>query len=61
MKLSSVSKALAGALVTMLVAYLMKHGITLEPTVTSSLTVVVEAAVSALGGFLAVYFAPKNQ
>jgi uncharacterized protein YacL len=61
MNLSSVSKAVAGALVTMIVAYLVKHGITLEPVVTSALGTLIDALVTALAGYLAVYFAPKNK
>lgn len=59
--LSKVSKAIAGALVTMLVAYLTKHGATFEPLVLSAVNTLAEALVSALVGYFAVYWAPKNK
>lgn len=61
MELSKVSKAIAGALVTMLTAYLVKHGVTLEPVVINAISTLAEALVTALVGYLAVYFAPKNK
>lgn len=61
MNVSAVSKAIAGAIITTLVAYLMKHGITLEPVVTDSLATLLDTLLSALFGYLAVYLAPKNK
>jgi len=61
LEISKVSKALAGALVTMLMAYLVKHGVTLEPVVGDSLITLLDALFSAVAGYLAVYWAPKNK
>lgn len=57
MTIQSVSKALAGAAVTALTAFLMKNGIVLDPAVSEAVTVLVAAAI----GFAGVYFAPKNK
>lgn len=61
MEISKVSKAIAGALITMLVAYLAKHGFTLDPVVSDALQVIVTAFVTAVVGYVAVYWAPKNK
>lgn len=61
MDVSKVSKALAAALVTMLVAYLTKHGVSLNPVVTDAVGTVVDALVSAAAGFVVVWLAPKNK
>lgn len=55
--ISSVSKALAGALVSALVAYLGKHGVVLNDEVTGAVSVLV----AALLGFVVVYLSPKNK
>jgi hypothetical protein len=55
--LQTVSKALAGAFVTALVAYLGKHGVVLNDEVTGAVSVLVAAVL----GFVVVYFSPKNK
>ena len=57
MNLQSVSKALAGAVVTALVAYLAKHNVVLGDDVAGALNVLLAALV----GFVGVYLAPKNK
>ena len=57
MSVASVSKAIAGALVTALVAYLSRKGILLTPEISEAVTVLVAAAI----GFLGVYISPKNK
>lgn len=61
MDVSKVSKAVAGALVTMLVAYLAKHGLNLDPVVSDAVNTLAVALVTAAIGYVVVYFAPKNQ
>lgn len=61
MDVSKISKAVAGALVTMLVAYLAKHGLNLDPVVSDALNTLVVALATALAGYVAVYFAPRNK
>lgn len=57
MTLQSVSKAIAGALVTALVGYLARKGLVLDQSASDALVVLASAVV----GFAAVYVAPKNQ
>lgn len=57
MSLASVSKAIAGAIVTALVAYLTRKGIVLTPEISEAVTVLVAAAI----GFIGVYISPKNR
>ena len=57
MNLQTVSKALAGAVVTALVAFLVKHGVVLDAGVSEALTVLVAALI----GFAGVYLAPRNK
>jgi hypothetical protein len=55
--LQTVSKALAGALVTALVAFLVKHGVILDPSVSEAITVLIAALI----GFVVVYISPRNK
>lgn len=57
MNISAVNKAIGGAIVAALVSFLVKHGVVLDQNVSEALTVVV----SALIGFVGVYFAPRNK
>lgn len=57
MDLKAVSKAIAGALVTALVAYLSQRGIIIEPQYSDAITLLLAGAI----GFLGVYLAPKNR
>lgn len=57
MNLQSFSKALAGALVTAVVAYLAKHNVVLGSDIAGALNVLVAAAI----GFVGVYLAPRNK
>lgn len=50
------SKAIAGAIVAVLVGLLAKYGVVLTDEVNLALTVVISAAI----GFAGVYLAPKN-
>lgn len=61
MNLAPVSKAIAGAIVTALVALLAKYSIVLDPEVSSAVGVIVYAVVAAVIGYIGVYFAPKNK
>jgi hypothetical protein len=54
--LSSVSKAIAGAIVTALVAFLARHNLVLDQSINNAITVLVAAVI----GFAGVYVAPKN-
>lgn len=54
--LQTVSKALAGALVTALVAYLSRHGFAVDQNLNDALTVIISAVI----GFIGVYLAPRN-
>lgn len=56
MNLSSVSKAVAGAIVTVIVAYAARHGVTVDSSLGEALNVVLAFIV----GFVGVYIAPKN-
>jgi uncharacterized membrane protein len=61
MNLAPVSKAVAGALVTVLVGYIAKHGVTLDPLVVDAIRTIIDAILAALVGFLTVYFAKPNR
>lgn len=61
LNLSSVSKAVAGGLVTMVVALLSKYGVHPSGEVVSALGVILTAVVGYAMGHAAVYFAPKNK
>ena len=50
-------KAIGGALVAVLVAYLTKQGIIVSPELNNALELVIAAAI----GFAGVYFAPRNR
>lgn len=55
--LQTANKAIAGAIVTAVVAYLSQSGIVVDQDVSNAVVVIV----SALIGFLGVYFSPKNK
>ncbi len=55
--LQSVSKAITGALVTALVAYLAKHNVILGEEIAGALNVLIAGAL----GFLTVYISPPNK
>lgn len=61
MDLSPIYKAVAGGLVTAVVAVFARYGLPAAPEVVSALGVVVTAVVAYIAGHLAVYFAPKNR
>lgn len=61
MDLSPVSKAVAGGLVTALVAEFAHYGFQPSATTVTALGVVVTAVVAYIIGHVAVYFAPKNK
>lgn len=61
MELSKVSKAIAGALVTMLVAYLARHGVTLDPVLGDTVNTLIAELIAAAVGYVAVWLAPKNK
>lgn len=55
--LQSVSKAIAGAIVSALVAFAAKHNLVLDSSVTDAVLVLVAAVV----GFAGIWVAPKNK
>jgi hypothetical protein len=57
MNLQSISKGIAGGLVAALTAYLVKHGVILDASVSEALTVVLAFVI----GLVGVYIAPKNK
>lgn len=59
--LKTVSKAIAGAVVTAVVALMSRYGFNADETVQSALEVIVTAAIAAITGFVTVYLAPKNK
>jgi hypothetical protein len=56
--IKSVSKAIAGMVATLVVAYLAKKNIVIEG---NDVSTVVQYAVAAVLGFITVYLAPKNK
>jgi hypothetical protein len=61
MNISSVSKAIAAGVVTVILTYLAKHGMNLSPVVTDAANTLLLAVVSYVVAHAAVYFAPKNK
>lgn len=61
MEVSRVSKAIAGAVVAVIVAALAKYNITLGAEVAGALGVLIDAVAAAVIGYLVVYIAPKNR
>lgn len=55
--LQTVSKAIAGAVVAALTAFLVKHGVVLDAGVSEAITVLIAALI----GFAGVYLSPKNK
>ena len=61
MSLSAVSKAIAGAIITALVGYIAKYGVTLDPQAVEAISVLLTLGISAVAGYVTVYLAPKNK
>jgi hypothetical protein len=61
MDLSKVNKALAGALVGLVVYLLTKFHIVLDPTTNDAVTTIANAVVTAATGFLVVYWSKANK
>jgi len=61
MDLSTVSKAIAGGLGTLVVAELAKYGFHPDEVVVNALGVLETAVVSYVVGHTVVYFAPRNK
>lgn len=61
MNLLSVSKAIAGGLVAVVLTYLTKHGVNFSPIVTDAANTLLLAMVSYVVAHVAVYFAPKSK
>lgn len=59
--LSTMSKAVAGGVVSALVALAARYGLHAGPETVSALGVLVTAVVGYAAGHLAVYLAPKNK
>jgi len=55
--LQTANKAIAGAIVTAVVAYLANSGIVIDQDVSNAVIVIVSAVI----GFIGVYFSPKNK
>ena len=55
------SKAIAGAIVSIIVALFTKYGIVLTPEVADSVRVIIDVLIAALLGYIGVYLAPKNK
>lgn len=55
--LQTANKAIAGAIVTAVVAYLANSGIVLDQELSEAITVIVAGVI----GFVTVYFSPKNK
>jgi hypothetical protein len=60
MNLSSVSKAIAGGVITAVMAELAKFGFQPKGASASALSVIITAVVAYVVGHVAVYFAPSN-
>lgn len=60
MDLSQISKAVAGGIAAVLVAYFAKHGVNLSPIVTDAGNTLLLVVVSYVVGHLVVFLAPKN-
>jgi hypothetical protein len=58
--LSTMSKAIAGGIVTALVAELARFGFHPGDTTVSAFGVIITAVVAYVAGHLVVYFSPKN-
>lgn len=61
MDLGTISKAIAGGLVTLVVSWLAHYGLTLSPVVNDAVASIALALVTYLAGHLVVYLAPKNK
>ena len=61
MNLAPVSKAIAGALVAVIVSLLTRYGIVLDPDTNQALVVLADTLTAAAIGYLVVYVSPKNK
>lgn len=61
MDLGTISKAIAGGVVTLVVSFVAHYGWTLSPVVHDAVATIAFAAVSYAVGHLAVYWAPANK
>lgn len=61
MDLATISKAIAGGLVTLVVSWLARYGFTLSPVVNDAVTSIALALATYLVGHIVVYLAPKNK
>lgn len=61
MNSSTVSKAIAGGLVTLVVSWLARYGVTLSPLVHDTVAAVALALVTYIAGHIVVYLSPKNK
>lgn len=61
MELSTISKAIAGGIVAVLVGEAARYGFQPSGEVISAAGVIVTALVSYVAGHVAVYFAPRNK
>lgn len=57
MTLSTMSKAIGGAIAGLIVSYLMKHNVVISDTLPDALELVIASGIT----FLVVYFSPKNK
>lgn len=60
-QLPAFSKAIAGALAGVLIGLLARYGFNTTEDVNNAIEVIVTALVSAVSGFVVVYFSPKNK
>lgn len=59
--MSDQSKAIAGGVVSVIVALAARYGFAADPATVSALTVLLTAVVAYLVGHIAVYLAPANK
>lgn len=59
--LQVISKAVAGAIVTAIVALVARFGFQADQLTADALNVVITALLAAVAGFIGVYLAPKNK
>lgn len=61
MDLTPMSKAIAGGVVTLVVGWLLRYGITLSPIVHDAVASIALAVATYATGHIVVFFAPKNK
>ena len=59
--MTSVSKAIAGALASILIALLAKWHVVLTPEVSDAVSTILQAVMAAIVGFVVVWHAPSNR